>query len=359
MSDVRVGVIGIGYWGPNVLRNFAALPGVEVVAVADRDDRRLREVRDAYPHIAVTKDYADFVRLGVDAVAIATPPATHFPIARDCLEYGLHVLVEKPLALNVRDAELLVDLAERRGLTLMVGHTFEYNPAVRRVKQLIDSGVLGKIHYIDSSRVNLGIFQNSVNVIWDLAPHDISILLYLLGMEPLTVSAEGNASIFEDVHDIAHIHMKFPGNTLAHVHVSWLSPTKTRRMVIVGSEKMLVYDDIADEKVRLYDRQAMPLAGAAPGEIRCHYRYGDSVALPVDWVEPLRLECEHYIESIRQGTPPQSDGYSGLRVVRVLERADESLYNSEKRLQALMVEEARSPNGTGQGDSYSRRAEII
>lgn len=359
MGNVRVGVIGIGYWGPNVLRNLAAIPGAEIVAVADKAEQRLREVRESYPHVAVTKDYTDFFSMGVDAVAIATPPHTHFPITKDCLEHGVHVMVEKPLALNADDAELLVELAEQRGLTLMVGHTYEYNPAVRRIKEVIDAGTLGKIHYIDSSRVNLGIFQNSLNVMWDLAPHDISILLYLLGAEPLTVSAEGNASVFENVHDIAHIHMKFPGNTLAHVYVSWLSPTKTRKMLIVGSEKMLVYDDtVADEKIKLYDKRAEPLPASEPGNLRCNYRYGDTSSLHVDWVEPLRVECEHYIRSILDGTTPQSDGRSGLRVVRVLERADESLYNSEERVRAAAAGEIVSSNGVGRKHSARSRVEV-
>jgi len=338
VDKVRVGVIGIGYWGPHLLRNLVSLPTVQVVAVADRMDQRLQEVKNSYPQITVTKDYHDFFEMGVQAVAIATPPATHFPIAKDCLEHGVHVMVEKPLALNSADAELLVDIAEQRGLTLMVGHTYEYNPAVRKIKEIIDSGELGKIHYINSTRVNLGLFQNSLNVMWDLAPHDISILLYLLGEEPVTVTAEGNASVFEGLHDIAHIHMKFPNNTLAHIHVSWLSPIKTRQMVIVGSEKMLVYDDVAlTDKIRIFDKGVEPLPGNELYDVRCNYRYGDTTTPHFDWVEPLRVECEHYIESIVNGTRPHSDGASGLRVVQVLESADRSLYGSEERLQRMLM----------------------
>lgn len=345
MDKIRVGVIGIGYWGPNLLRNFTSLSNVEVVAVADMMDQRLREVKEAYPHITVTKNYHDFFEMGVQAVAIATPPATHFPIAKDCLEHDVNVMIEKPLALNSDDAEALIHIAEERGLTLMVGHTYEYNSAVRKIKEIIDSGELGKIHYIDSTRLNLGLFQNSLNVMWDLAPHDISILLYLLGEDPLTVTADGNASVYEGLHDIAHIHMKFADNLLAHIHVSWLNPVKDRKMIIIGSEKMLVYDDVSpDVKIKIYDKGVEPQPRLHPNDIRCNYRYGDVTPVHIDWVEPLRAECQHYIDSIINGTAPQSDGWSGLRVVQVLERADRALYGTEEELKSMLPAESVPAN---------------
>ena len=357
MAKVRVGVIGMGYWGPNLLRNLAAIPQAEVVAVADRMEQQLRDVQEAYPQVSVTTDYHDFFESGVQAVAIATPPHTHFPIAKDCLEHGLHVMLEKPLALNSDDAQTLIDIADARQLTLMVGHTFEYNAAVRKVKEIIDGGEplllagisplhdlgggLGRIRYIESSRLNLGIFQNSLNVMWDLAPHDISILLYLLGQEPISVSAQGHDSMFEGLHDIAHIHMVFPENVMAHIHVSWLSPVKKRQMTIIGSEKMLVYDDTApDEKIQVYDKGVALQPGTSLDDLSCTYRYGDTTSPTVDWVEPLRAECEHFIDSILSGSTPLSDGRSGLRVVRVLERADYSLYENDEWLKGLVLDEA-------------------
>jgi len=255
MTEIKMGVIGCGYWGPNLVRNYISSPKAKVIAVADKKPDRLQHIKNLFPQIETTQDYHDLFAMGLDAVAVATPPASHFPIAKDCLEHGLHTFVEKPMTLSSCDAETLIDLAKRQGLTLMVGHTFEYNPAVRKVKEIIESGELGKIYYVDTERLNLGLFQPDMNVIWDLAPHDLSILVYILGMEPVSVSARGGACIFEGKHDIAFIYLEFPENILAHIHVSWLDPCKVRQITVVGSHKMLVYDDVESlEKIRIYDR---------------------------------------------------------------------------------------------------------
>jgi len=269
----------------------------------------------------------------LDAIVVATPPATHFRIARDCLQRGLHVLVEKPLTLNSRDAEELIEMAETRSLTLMVGHTFEYNPAVRALREIIKSGELGQVYYIDTVRASLGLFQRDLNVLWDLAPHDVSILLYLLGHDPISVSTQGAACIFDGKHDIAYLSLVFPGNVLAHVHISWLDPCKVRRITVVGSRKMVVYDDVETlEKIKIYDKGVeAPRYTNTFGDFQCSYRYGDVVIPNIHFAEPLRMECQHFLECIVNNTKPQSCGRIGLKVVKVLEMAERSLQNGGVR----------------------------
>ncbi|MHB0875978.1 MAG: Gfo/Idh/MocA family protein [Anaerolineae bacterium] len=329
MDPVRVGVVGCGYWGPNLIRNMLDLPSATLVGVADRDQQRLAFLRASHPHVARVANHRDLLRLGVDAIVIATPPATHYAIAKECLEAGANVLVEKPMALTSIDAEDLVEIAERKGLTLMAGHTFEYNAAVRALKSIIDSGELGRIYYVNAVRVNLGLFQRGLNVLWDLAPHDVSILLYLLGSEPTHVSAQGAASIFPGMHDLAYVHMTFPNDIIAHIHVSWLDPCKVRRITVVGSRKMVVYDDIeATEKIRIYDRGVeTPCNGDSVTDFQCSYRWGDIVIPNIRFTEPLKVECQHFIDCVINGHVPQSNGRVGLKVVRILEAADRSLQN--------------------------------
>lgn len=329
MNQVNVGVIGAGYWGPNLLRNFTELSNARVVALADLSDERLTHMKSRYPEVEMIKDYRDFFQMGVEAVVVATPPTSHFDIARDCLEHNLHVLVEKPLTLNSRDAQTLVDIAEARGLTLMVGHTFEYNAAVRALKEIIDSGELGQVYYINAVRLNLGLFQRKLNVLWDLAPHDISIMLYLLGQDPLTISAQGATCIFKDLHDVAYMHLAFPNNVVGHIHTSWLDPNKVRKITVVGSKKMAVYDDVEPlEKIKIYDKgvDAPPYTDTY-GDFQLSYRYGDVVIPHIRFTEPLRLECQHFLECILEGKRPLSDGRDGLKVVRILEAAEQSLNN--------------------------------
>ena len=330
MQNIRMGIIGCGYWGPNLVRNYIALPEADVIAVADLRRERLEHIKTLYPNVKVTQDYRDLFAMDLDAVAVVTPPATHYSIGRDCLEHGLHTFIEKPMTLNSVDAINLINIAKERGLTLMVGHTFEYNPAVRKIKELIDDGVLGDIRYINTERLNLGLFQSEMNVLWDLAPHDISILNFILGMEPLYVSAHGCDCIFDDKHDIVFVYLEYPEKIIAHIHVSWLDPCKTRKTTVVGSAKMLVYDDVESlEKIRIYDKGVeKPPYTDTFGEFQCSYRYGDVVIPHIPFTEPLRVESQHFIDCIRSvSKKPLSCGYDGLRVVRILEAAQSSMEN--------------------------------
>lgn len=327
MSVINVGVIGAGYWGPNLIRNFHDSPKTNLVAVADMKQERLDRIAKTYPAIQTVRDYHELFTMGLDAVVIATPPATHYTIASECLLNGLSVMVEKPLTLRSEDAEALIELADRMGLTLMVGNTFEYNAAVETLKKLIDDGELGEIYYINAVRTNLGLFQPNVNAMWDLAPHDISILLYLLGKEPTTVSAQGGRHVFKHIHDIVYMHLKFGDDILAHIHVSWLDPNKVRKITVVGSKKMAVYDDIENlEKIRVYDKGVdVPPYTETYGDFQCSYRYGSIVTPHIQFTEPLRVECEHFANSVINKTTPRSSGTVGLRIVKVLEAAQQSL----------------------------------
>ncbi len=330
MEKVRVGIIGCGYWGPNLIRNFMDLNNSEVVMVVDLKKERLAKTKNNYPQVLVSETYQDLFDQRLDAVVVATPPSTHYSITKECLEHGLHALVEKPLTLKSIHAEELIELADKKDLTLMVGHTFEYNAAVHAMKDLMDKGDLGQIYYLDAARLNLGLFSRDLNVLWDLAPHDISILLYLLGKRPVAVSAQGTQCVFTGIHDVAYINMLFPDNIMAHIHVSWLDPCKVRRVTVVGSKKMAVYNDIESlEKVKIYDKGV-----EAPdyinnfGDFQFSYRYGDITIPNIRFTEPLKVECQHFLDSIKNHTKPCSCGEDGLNVVRVLEAAQKSLVNS-------------------------------
>ena len=329
MSTIKIGIIGYGYWGPNLARNFYDIPASELVAIADVKEDRLQRAQTLYPGVATTKNYTELFQLGLDAVVISTPPALHHPIAKECLERGLHVLVEKPMTLNSRDAEELVQLADDHQLTLMVGHTFEYNSAVHALKKYIDSGELGQIHYIDTARLNLGLFQRDSNVLWDLAPHDISILLYLLGERPVSVSAQGISCVFPGICDVAYVNLTFPNQIAANIHVSWLDPCKVRRVTVVGSKKMIVYNDIENEqKLKIYDKGVdAPPHTNGYGEFQCNYRSGDITIPNIRFVEPLRQECQHFLDCIAGHKQPSSNGQDGLSVVRILEAAQHSMRN--------------------------------
>lgn len=327
MAKINVGIIGFGYWGPNLTRNFNELPTANVVAVADLREERLNQIKTTYPGITVTKDYKELFNMGLDAVVIATPPASHYSLAKECLENGLNILVEKPLTLSSRDGEDLIAIARERNLVLMVGHTFEYNPAVRALRDIITSPDFGEIYYVNMVRVNLGLYQRNMNVMWDLAPHDISILLYLLGTDPTSVAAQGATCVHPDNHDVAYLHLKFPSNITAQIHVSWLDPNKVRRITVVGSKKMVVYDDIEPlEKLKIYDKGVeAPAYATSFSDFQFSYRYGDVVIPYVKFEEPLRVECRHFVDCITNKSTPQSDGEVGTRVVRILEALDHSL----------------------------------
>ena len=321
---LRVAVIGAGYWGPNLIRNFNEAPGSEVVAVADLSADRLAPIRKRYPTIRTTTDHNEVLAdRAVDAVAIATPIKTHRRLCEEAFAAGKHVLVEKPLAGSVADAEAIVRAAERAGRTLMVGHTFVYNPAVTSVRALIERGELGKIQYIDSQRVNLGLHQFDFNVLWDLGPHDVSITLYWLDEEPTWVQVIGGCFIQSDIEDVVWLTMGFPSGAIAHAHLSWLAPGKIRAMTVIGAKKMAVYDDVtAVEKVKVFDHGVDRLE---PDELRRAYRAGDIHSPRVPVTEALQIEARHFIDAIRSGKRPISDGEAGLRVVRVLEAGSQSL----------------------------------
>jgi predicted dehydrogenase len=329
MEQVRVGIIGYGYWGPNLVRNFMDLTSSDVVMVSDLKKERLVKIANSYPQVMITENYRDLFDQKLDAVVVATPPSTHYAIAKECLEHGLHALVEKPLTLKSTDAEDLIELAEKKGLTLMVGHTFEYNAAVHSLKGLIDKGDLGEIYYLDAARLNLGLFSRDLNVLWDLAPHDISILLFLLGKLPVAVTAQGTQCVFAGIHDVAYVNMIFPDNIMAHIHVSWLDPCKVRRVTVVGSKKMAVYNDIETEKIKIYDKGVeAPEYTNNFGDFQFSYRYGDILIPNIRFTEPLKVECQHFLDCIKTHTKPCSCGEDGLNVVKVLEAAQKSLVNS-------------------------------
>ena len=333
MNKIKVGVIGFGYWGPNLTRNFHEIPVCDLLAIADSKADSLERAQLLYPDVAMVRDYKELFKMGLDAVVISTPPATHYSIAKDCLEHGLHVLVEKPLTLNSNHARELIDLAHSKGLTLMVGHTFVYNSAVVALKEYIDSGELGDIYYIDTARLNLGLFQRESNVLWDLAPHDISILLYLLGERPISVGARGMPCVFEDIFDVAYMSLVFPNRVPAYIHVSWLDPCKIRRITVVGSKKMIVYNDVENEqKLKIYDKGVeSPDYTDGFGEFQLNYRSGDIIIPKIRMVEPLRQECQHFLDCISNNSQPRSNGEDGLSVVKILEVAQHSMSNGSSQ----------------------------
>lgn len=328
---VTVGLLGCGYWGPKLARNFHEMNSAQLAWACDYDQEKLDHIKGLYPYVRTTRDYHEMLASDVEAIAIATPVSTHRRLAVDALKAGKHILVEKPLAASVREAEEIVRTGEQVRRVVMVGHTFQYNPAVEAVRRVVASGELGDIYYINCARVNLGLFQSDVNVIWDLAPHDISILCYILDEVPISVSARGGVFVQKDkgLHEIAQINLQFPSGAIADVRVSWLDPFKIRRLTIVGSKKMLVYDDLADDKVVIFDKGVdIPAVTDVMEEFKLSYRNGEVTSVPVAWVEPLRQECEHFIHCIRTGERPRSDGAMGVQVVRVLEAAQISLLDS-------------------------------
>ncbi|HVG21711.1 MAG TPA: Gfo/Idh/MocA family oxidoreductase [Blastocatellia bacterium] len=325
---IGIGVIGYGYWGPNLVRNFMEASGSTVVGVADLRAERLAQARSRYPSIKFTNNPDDlFADPAIGAVAIATPVSSHFDLAMQALRAGKHVLVEKPLALNSEHAERLIEEAARRKLVLMVDHTFVYTGAVKKIREMVATGALGSIYYYDSVRVNLGLFQHDVNVIWDLAVHDLSIMDFVLANKPVAVSATGISHISGQPENVAYITLFFANNQIAHLHVNWLAPVKVRRTLIGGSDKMIVYDDLEpSEKIKVYDK-GVTLAPRREEvyELLVSYRSGDMWAPKLDQTEGLRMEALHFIDCIENNNRPQTDGAAGLRIVRLLEAAERSL----------------------------------
>jgi predicted dehydrogenase len=339
-NPVRVGVIGAGYWGPNIVRNLHEAPGAEAVAVADLSPDRLDAIRKRFPAVRVTTDYRELVNdPSIDAICIVTPVGTHRKLAEEAFAAGKHVFVEKPLAKNVSDAEAIVRAGERAGKTLMVGHTFVYNPAVVVVKGILESGGIGDVHYLDSQRVNLGLHQFDINVLWDLGPHDVSIALYWLDEEPEWVQCTGACFVQPNIEDVVFLMIGFPSGAIAHAHLSWLAPSKLRTTIVIGSKKMVVYDDNqAVEKVKVYDQGVDKLES---DELRRSYRAGDIHSPRIPMTEALQVEMRHFIECVRDGKTPRSDGEAGLMVVRVLELAMRSLRSGGARV-AYRLDPVRS-----------------
>lgn len=321
---ITLGVIGAGYWGPNLIRNFINLPGARVTRVSDLSRERLQHMEKLYPFLETTQDYRALIDdPAIDAIVIATPVTSHAKLAREALLAGKHVFVEKPLSSSAEDSLQLVKLAREKGLVGMVGHTFIYSPAVRKIKELLNSGELGEIYYISTTRVNLGLFQDDINVVWDLAPHDLSIFAYLLDAEPERVQAVGHSYIQPGIEDVAFLTYSFPGGRLANIHVSWLDPNKIRRTTVVGSKKMLVYDDTSNiEKIRVYDKGVdVHRHYDTFGEFQLAYRFGDIHIPKLDDGEPLKVETAHFLECIRGGVACRSGLEHGHHVVCGLEAA--------------------------------------
>jgi predicted dehydrogenase len=334
---IKVAVIGCGYWGPNLIRNFIQIPESKVKYCCDLDEEKLKRIKSLYPEPKVTKNYQEVLNdPTVEAVAIATPVYTHFELAKQMLEAGKHVFVEKPLTRTSQEARELIKLAKKKGKVLMVGHTFLYTAAVNKLKELIDSGELGDVLYISSQRRNLGLFQDDVNVVWDLGTHDISVILYLLndglGERDCRIVATGQSHFLSENEDVAFITLNFANKVVANLHLSWLDPCKVRNMTVVGSRKMVVYDDIETlEKVKIYDKGVLvPDSHNSFGEFQLSYRYGDITIPRLKQEEPLKVELSHFLDCVREDKKPLTDGENGYQVVRIIEKINESLKNGGK-----------------------------
>jgi predicted dehydrogenase len=328
-KPLSIGVVGCGYWGPNLIRNFNSLPDVTVKTICDTSPDRLAHMKRLYPSIQKTvTDYEELVGdPEIGAVAIATPVHLHHRLGMRSLEAGKHVFIEKPMASSVAQCRDLVNAARERKLTLMVGHTFIYTAAVRKIKQLLDSGELGDVLYIRSRRLNLGLYQKDINVAWDLAPHDLSIILYLFGDPPVSVNCQGKDHVAEGIEDVTNMSLHFTKGRFATIMSSWLDPNKVREMTIVGTKKMLVYNDIEpQEKIKIYDKRVeVPPHYDTFAEFQYSYHYGDIYSPHLSQAEPLKLECQHFVDCIDSGKEPETSGMDGLHVVEILEGSTESL----------------------------------
>ncbi len=325
---IRIGIIGFGYWGPNIVRNFQGTPGASVRLICDLNPRSLERARKAFPHIEATAHVQDVLTSPeIDAVAIITPVATHYPLSKQALEHGKHIFVEKPFTHSSAMARELIEIAERKNLKIMVDHTFLFTSAVRKIKELIDADSLGKLYYYDSMRVNLGLFQTDVNVVWDLAPHDLSIMQYLLPQKPQAVVATGVDHV-NGKEDVAYITVYFPDNIIAHFNVNWLSPVKVRTTLIGGEKKMLVWNDLEmDEKIKIYDKGISTNNGEGVYDLLVSYRMGDVWAPRLDQVEALKMAAQYFVQCVEKNETPFTDGVAGLQVVQILEAADTSMQN--------------------------------
>ena len=356
-ETIKVGVVGCGYWGPNLIRNLRQTPGCELKMVCDTSPSRLGHMQRLHPDVTTTTRFEDLLNgADLDAVVIATPVRFHYEMARACLSAGKHVFIEKPMARTEAEAEELVSFAEHQGLVLMVGHTFLFSPAVRRMKEIIDSGDIGEVQYIAARRLNLGLFQKDINVAWDLGPHDISIVLHLLDEQPVSVSCQGSSHVTRGIEDVTMMYLTFPKNRCAFIHNSWLDPKKVRQMTVIGSRRMIVYDDTEPlEKLKIYDaRVEVPPHYDTFAEFTYSYHYGDAYVPYIKQDEPLKLECQHFLECIREQCTPITGGRHGLEVVRILEAAGESLRQQGASVTIGSVTQWNNGHGNGNGNGNGK-----
>ena len=355
MNKIKVGVVGCGYWGPNLIRNFRALADADLKMMCDMSLSRLKHLKALYPEVECQTDYARMLADGgLDAIVVATSVKSHYPLAKAALLAGKHTFIEKPMADSVEHCEELVEIAKRNGLVLMIGHTFLYSPVVRKIKDIIDKGDIGEIRYISARRLNLGLFQKDINVAWDLAPHDLSIILSIMGEMPIAVNCRGSAHITPDIEDVTTMCLTFSKQRSATIQSSWLDPRKVREMTIVGSKRMIVYDDLAPlEKIRVHDmRVERPPHYDTFGEFQYSYHYGDMYAPYIKQEEPLKTECQHFIDCINTGATPISCGTRGTDLVRILEASSESLKHGGGAVEFSMPHGGHSHtlgNGNGNG----------
>jgi predicted dehydrogenase len=359
-KKIRVGVAGCGYWGPNLMRNFRSLAGCQLTTMCEISTERLKHLKPLYPEVKGETNYERMLGDGnVDAVVVATSVKMHHPMAKAALEAGKHTLIEKPMASSAAQCEELIEIAERKGLVLMVGHTFLYSPAVTKIKEIVDRGDLGQIRYICARRLNLGLYQKDINVAWDLAPHDISIILHLLQEFPESVNCSGSAHVTPGVEDVTSMCLRFGNDRSAIIHSSWLDPRKVREMTIVGSKRMVVYDDVAQqEKIRIFDaRVERPPHYDTFAEFHYAYHYGDTYAPYLKQEEPLKSECQHFLDCIEESKRPLSCGVRGMELVKILEASSASLRQGGSRIPFVHADAARAvragaplPAASGNGD---------
>jgi predicted dehydrogenase len=327
MKDFSVGIVGLGYWGPNVLRNIIDVDRSKNIYCYDIDQSKLDKNKKRFPSIKLAGSYDDIINNDdINCVFICTPPATHYQLARDALFSGKNILIEKPITVSTREAEELIEISRKKSLKLMVGHTFEYSPAVEKIREIIEDGIVGDVYFVLMTRINLGIHRKDVSVIWDLATHDFSILFRLIDGMPEKISAVSNSFVKKGLKDVAFINLKYSNGIIVNINVSWLSPKKIRETIIIGSKKMLVYDDTkSDEKIKIFDKGVDLLKDPDSfGEYQLTYRTGDIMSPVLEATEPLRIEVNHFFDCISDDTKPKTDGYCGLKVVKALEAAERS-----------------------------------
>src|ERR1039457_5720746 len=359
---IRVGAVGCGYWGPNLIRNLRELPDCQLKVICDTSEQRLQPMRRLHAGLGTTDRFEELLHNAeIDAVIIATPVRFHYEMAKACLSAGKHVFIEKPMARTEAEAEELVAFAEHQGLVLMVGHTFLFSPAVRRMKEIVDSGDIGEVQYIAARRLNLGLFQKDINVAWDLGPHDISIVLHLLDELPVSVSCQGSSHVTRGIEDVTMMYLTFPKNRCAFIHNSWLDPKKVRQMTVVGSQRMIVYDDTEPlEKLKIYDaRVEVPPHYDTFAEFTYSYHYGDAYVPYIKQDEPLKLECQHFLDCVREGCTPIANGRLGLEVVRILEASGESLRQQGASVSLGAVTQWNNGNGHGNGKGDGHGGSVI